>query len=56
MLTCHICLALMVVAVVLFMPAGSERIHGGEHGGSQATGKHFKEACHINKSLTTLGR
>lgn len=36
--------------------AGSERIHGGEHGGSQATGKHFKEACHINKSLTTLGR
>lgn len=35
---------------------GSERIHGGEHGGSQATGKHFKEACHINKSLTTLGR
>lgn len=37
-------------------PAGSERIHGGEHGGSQATGKHFKEACHINKSLTTLGR
>lgn len=38
------------------MRAGSERIHGGEHGGSQATGKHFKEACHINKSLTTLGR
>jgi kinesin family protein 15 len=37
-------------------PAGSERVHGGEHGGSQATGKHFKEACHINKSLTTLGR
>eukprot|EP00878_Enallax_costatus_P027357 GHUV01029436.1.p1 GENE.GHUV01029436.1~~GHUV01029436.1.p1 ORF type:complete len:241 (+),score=83.16 GHUV01029436.1:535-1257(+) len=36
--------------------AGSERIHGGEHGGSQATGKHFREACHINKSLTTLGR
>ncbi|KAF6254437.1 hypothetical protein COO60DRAFT_1665196 [Scenedesmus sp. NREL 46B-D3] len=36
--------------------AGSERINGGEHGGSQATGKHFKEACHINKSLTTLGR
>lgn len=35
---------------------GSERVHGGEHGGSQATGKHFKEACHINKSLTTLGR
>jgi kinesin family protein 15 len=31
-------------------------VHGGEHGGSQATGKHFKEACHINKSLTTLGR
>lgn len=31
-------------------------MHGGEHGGSQATGKHFKEACHINKSLTTLGR
>jgi kinesin family protein 15 len=33
-----------------------ERIHGGEHGGSQAAGKHFKEACHINQSLTTLGR
>lgn len=39
----------------LFVP-GSERVQGGEHGGSQATGKHFKEACHINKSLTTLGR
>jgi kinesin family protein 15 len=45
-----------MLAVVLCVPAGSERIHGGEHGGSQATGKHFKEACHINKSLTTLGR
>lgn len=39
-----------------YATAGSERIHGGEHGGSQATGRHFKEACHINKSLTTLGR
>lgn len=35
--------------------AGSERIQTGAHGGSQATGEHFKEACHINKSLTTLG-
>jgi kinesin family protein 15 len=39
-----------------FVLSGRERVHGGEHGGSQATGKHFKEACHINKSLTTLGR
>lgn len=36
--------------------AGSERIRGGAHGGSHAQGEHFKEACHINKSLTTLGR
>ncbi|KXZ56379.1 hypothetical protein GPECTOR_1g336 [Gonium pectorale] len=36
--------------------AGSERIASGAHGGSNATGEHFKEACHINKSLTALGR
>lgn len=36
--------------------AGSERIRSGAHGGSGAQGEHFKEACHINKSLTTLGR
>ncbi len=35
---------------------GSERIASGAHGGSNATGEHFKEACHINKSLTALGR
>ncbi len=35
---------------------GSERIKSGAHGGSGAQGEHFKEACHINKSLTTLGR
>lgn len=38
------------------MAAGSERIRSGAHGGSGAVGEHFKEACHINKSLTTLGR
>ena len=36
--------------------AGSERIRGGALGGSGAQGEHFREACHINKSLTTLGR
>jgi hypothetical protein len=36
--------------------AGSERIRSGAHGGSGVQGEHFKEACHINKSLTTLGR
>lgn len=36
--------------------AGSERIKGGALGGSQAQGGHFKEAVHINQSLTTLGR
>ncbi|GLC72382.1 hypothetical protein PLESTF_001241600 [Pleodorina starrii] len=36
--------------------AGSERIASGAHGGSNAAGEHFKEACHINKSLTALGR
>jgi len=36
--------------------AGSERVHGGALGGSHAVGNHFKEAVHINKSLTTLGR
>ena len=36
--------------------AGSERVKGGALGGSQAQGDHFKEACHINQSLTTLGR
>lgn len=35
---------------------GSERIRSGAHGGSHVQGEHFKEACHINKSLTTLGR
>lgn len=35
---------------------GSERIASGAHGGSNAAGEHFKEACHINKSLTALGR
>jgi hypothetical protein len=40
----------------LALRAGSERIRGGAHGGSGAQGEHFKEACHINKSLTTLGR
>ena len=38
------------------MPPGSERIKGGGMGGSQAQGDHFKEAVHINQSLTTLGR
>ncbi|PNH12660.1 Kinesin-like protein KIF15 [Tetrabaena socialis] len=36
--------------------AGSERVASGAHGGSNATGEHLKEACHINKSLTALGR
>ncbi|GAX75403.1 hypothetical protein CEUSTIGMA_g2847.t1 [Chlamydomonas eustigma] len=36
--------------------AGSERIKGGALGGSQAQGEHFKEAVHINQSLSTLGR
>ncbi|KAG2499154.1 hypothetical protein HYH03_002736 [Edaphochlamys debaryana] len=36
--------------------AGSERTGSGAHGGSNVTGEHFKEACHINKSLTALGR
>ncbi len=36
--------------------AGSERISSGAFGGSQVQGTHFKEAVHINKSLTTLGR
>lgn len=35
---------------------GSERIHGGALGGSNAVGVHLKEAVSINKSLTTLGR
>ena len=39
-----------------FSPSGSERIKGGALGGSQAQGEHFKEAVHINQSLTTLGR
>ncbi len=36
--------------------AGSERNQGGVLGGSGAQGVHFKEACHINKSLSALGR
>jgi hypothetical protein len=40
----------------LSVSAGSERIRSGAHGGSGAVGEDFKEACHINKSLTTLGR
>ena len=47
---------IIYVHAFIALLTGSERIKGGGMGGSQAQGDHFKEAVHINQSLTTLGR